>query len=162
MSCWLRLAISVDQGCGSTKCELLGHAAPCTRLTLNRHHPVPLPAPPPTLQPLPATHSIVPALRGIDGTFTHWREAYAPRQPAHPTLSSSTTRAPGDLKNFVRGKGSYAPFLPGGLEEKDVALGEEEEGREDEEEEELEDEKGWKTRAPGMKRGVQLQGGSSQ
>lgn len=58
------------------------------------------------------------------------------------------------MQNFVRGKGNYAPFLPGGLEP-EVAL----EKIEDEEEQDDEEEDGWKTRAPGMKRGVQLQGG---
>ena len=64
------------------------------------------------------------------------------------------------MKNFVRGKGNYAPFLPGGLEP-ELAPGQrvEENGME-EEEEELEDEdEGWKTRAPGLRRGVKLSGG---
>jgi len=56
------------------------------------------------------------------------------------------------LQNFVRGKGSYAPFLPGGLEP-EVALDE------PDDEVELEDEDGWKTRAPGFRRGTQLEGG---
>ncbi|WVF73142.1 hypothetical protein IAT40_007961 [Kwoniella sp. CBS 6097] len=112
--------------------------------------PVDLPLPPLTLSPLYQTHTVTPAFRGIDGEFTHWREGLAPKPPAHPTLSSSTTRAPGSLQNFVRGKGSYAPFLPGGLEA--AAKPEEEEAPEEEEEE------GWKTRAPGMRRGVQLEG----
>jgi len=96
----------------------------------------------------------LPNTRGLESTFVGWREALAPKPPAHPALSSSTTRAPGSLQNFVRGKGNYAPFLPGGLEP-EVAL--EKTDEDDEEEEEEED--GWKTRAPGMKRGVQLQGG---
>ncbi|OCF39629.1 antiviral helicase SKI2 [Kwoniella heveanensis CBS 569] len=112
--------------------------------------PVDLPLPPLTLSPLYQTHTVTPSFRGIDGEFTHWREALAPKPPAHPTLSSSTNRAPGSLQNFVRGKGSYAPFLPGGLEA--AAKPEEEEQPEDDEEE------GWKTRAPGMRRGVQLEG----
>jgi antiviral helicase SKI2 len=58
------------------------------------------------------------------------------------------------LQNFVRGKGNYAPFLPGGLEP-EVALQKEEEEVEEEEED------GWKTRAPGFKRGVKLSGGES-
>lgn len=53
----------------------------------------------------------------------------------------------------MRGKGNYAPFLPGGLEP-DTALQQEEE-----EEVEEEEEDGWKTRAPGLKRGVKLSGG---
>lgn len=86
-----------------------------------------------------------------------WRSALAPKQPAHPALSSSTTRAFGDSKDFVRGKGSYAPFLPGGLEEaaKPVEAEPEEDGQEDDE-----DEEGWKTRAPGLRRGVKLDGGT--
>lgn len=113
---------------------------------------VELPLPPFSLEPMYQTHAVTPTYRGIDGTFTHWRESLAPRPPAHPTLSSSTTRAPGSLANFVRGKGSYAPFLPGGLEA--AAKGETPE----EEEEEPEEEEGWRTRAPGLKRGMQLDG----
>lgn len=130
-------------------------------LTLNRQSPIDLPIPPLTLAPLPATHTVLPLSRGIDGEFASWREALAPKPPAHPALSSSTTRAPGSSKNFVRGKGSYAPFLPGGLDEGDslqngnAVNGE---GGEDLQEEE-EEEDGWKTRAPGLKRGVQLTGG---
>ncbi|KIR81186.1 antiviral helicase SKI2 [Cryptococcus gattii EJB2] len=116
--------------------------------------PISLPTPHLTLSPLYQTHTVAPSFRGINGEFTHWREALAPKPPAHPTLSSSTTRAPGSLQNFVRGKGSYAPFLPGGLES--AAKLEE---YEDEDEDEDEDEEvGWKTRAPGMKRGAKLDG----
>lgn len=121
--------------------------------------PIDLPIPPLTLAPLPATHTVLPLSRGIDGTFSRWREALAPKPPAHPALSSSTTRAPGSSKNFVRGKGSYAPFLPGGLDEADALQAGANGKEEGEEEEELEEEDGWKTRAPGFKRGVQLSGG---
>lgn len=100
---------------------------------------------------------ILPLSKGIDGAFSTWREALAPKPPAHPALSSSTTRAPGSSKNFVRGKGSYAPFLPGGLDEVDDLQNKGEAEGEGEQEEEEED--GWKTRAPGFKRGVQLSGG---
>ena len=117
-----------------------------------RQSPINLPLPPLRLTPLPATHSVLPLSKGIEGSFSRWREAIAPKPPAHPALSSSTTRAPGSSKNFVRGKGSYAPFLPGGLDEKDDLAPEEGE-------EEVEEEDGWKTRAPGLKRGVQLSGG---
>lgn len=64
----------------------------------------------------------------------------------------------------MRGKGSYAPFLPGGLEP-EVALKITEgydaverngDGAEDEEEEE---EGTWKSRPPGFKRGMKLDGG---
>ena len=103
---------------------------------------------------MPATHNILPTTQGIDGTFRHWRSAIAPRPPAHPTLSSSTSRAPGALANFVRGKGSYAPFTPGGLEEIAKPLDTKEDGDNDDEEEE-----GWKTRAPGLRRGMKLEGG---
>ncbi|WWC64395.1 uncharacterized protein I303_107005 [Kwoniella dejecticola CBS 10117] len=115
--------------------------------------PVELPIPPLTLRPLHQTHTVTPSYRGMDGTFTHWREGLAPKPPAHPALSSSTTRAPGSLQNFVRGKGSYAPFLPGGLEA--AATPQEDENEEAEEQEE---EEGWKTRAPGLRRGIQLEG----
>jgi antiviral helicase SKI2 len=119
-----------------------------------RQSPITLPLPPLRLAPLPATHNVLPLSRGIEGEFSRWREAIAPKPPAHPALSSSTTRAPGSSKNFVRGKGSYAPFLPGGLDEKDDLI-----PGVEEEEEEVEEEDGWKTRAPGLKRGVQLSGG---
>lgn len=127
--------------------------SPGKELTV-RQSPITLPLPPLRLTPLPATHTVLPLSRGIEGTFSKWREAIAPKPPAHPALSSSTTRAPGSSKNFVRGKGSYAPFLPGGLDEKEDLVPEQEE-------EEVEEEDGWKTRAPGLKRGVQLSGGMS-
>ncbi|ODN81482.1 hypothetical protein L202_01906 [Cryptococcus amylolentus CBS 6039] len=113
--------------------------------------PIDLPLPPLTLSPLYQTHSVAPSFRGIDGEFTNWREALMPKPPAHPSLSSSTTRAPGSLQNFVRGKGSYAPFLPGGLET--AARSEEEEEESEEEEDGV-----FKSRAPGLKRGVKLDG----
>jgi antiviral helicase SKI2 len=112
--------------------------------------PTQVPLPPRTLAPLPATHTVAPTFRGIDGTFTHWRDALAPKQPLHPNLSSSMQREPGALKNFVRGKSTNAPFLPGGLEPA-VAF--------EDAEEDLPEEEGWKTRAPGFKRGLQLDGG---
>ncbi len=63
------------------------------------------------------------------------------------------------MQNFVRGKGSYAPFLPGGLEpaiKLDGGMDDERDldGEEDEE-------TGWKTRAPGLRRGLKLDGGES-
>lgn len=115
--------------------------------------PSSVPLPELSLQPLPQTHMVAPTFRGIDGTFTHWRDALAPKPPLHPNLSSSMMREPGSLKNFVRGKSTNAPFLPGGLEPA-VAYEQAEE-----EEEELEDEDGWKMRAPGLKRGVKYEGG---
>jgi len=114
--------------------------------------PTPLPLPQLRLDPLPATHTVTPTFRGIDGTFTHWRDALAPKPAAHPSLSSSMMREPGALNTFVRGKSTNAPFLPGGLEPA-VTF---------EEEEAIEEEEGWKTRAPGMRRGVALDGGGYQ
>ncbi|BEJ13916.1 hypothetical protein CspHIS471_0310900 [Cutaneotrichosporon sp. HIS471] len=111
--------------------------------------PTQVPLPPLTLTPLPATHTVAPTFRGIDGTFTRWRDALAPKQTLHPNLSSSMQREPGALKNFVRGKSTNAPFLPGGLEPA-VTF--------EEVEEDLPEEEGWKTRAPGFKRGLQLDG----
>ncbi|GMK53589.1 hypothetical protein CspeluHIS016_0101750 [Cutaneotrichosporon spelunceum] len=111
--------------------------------------PTQVPLPPLTLTTLPATHTVAPTFRGIDGTFTHWRDALAPKQPLHPNVSSSMQRQPGALKNFVRGKSTNAPFLPGGLDP--VAASEEPV-------EDLPEEEGWKTRAPGLKRGIQLDG----
>ncbi|KAL7418292.1 Antiviral helicase ski2 [Cryptotrichosporon argae] len=114
----------------------------------------PLALPQPRLAPMYQTHTVEPVFVGLDGAFAGWREGIAPKPPAHPALSSSVTRAFGDQKSFVRGKGSYAPFLPGGLEP-DTAL----KAKEDEEDEEQdEEETGWKTRAPGLKRGIQLAG----
>lgn len=120
--------------------------------------PIPLPLPKPSLSPLPPTHLLLPSTKGISGTFTSWRSALAPKPPAHPTLSSSTNRAPGGLQNFVRGKGSYAPFAPGGLEVAAVPIDELENGSQEVEEDE-EEEGGWKTRAPGLRRGMKLSGG---
>lgn len=113
--------------------------------------PTPIPLPPLNLDVLPQTHTVTPTFRGIDGKFTHWREALAPKPPAHPNLSSSMNREHAPLKNFVRGKSTNAPFLPGGL---DAAVDDAEE-----DEQELEDEDGWKTRAPGFRRGAELEGG---
>jgi antiviral helicase SKI2 len=114
--------------------------------------PTPVPLPQLRLEPLPGTHTVAPTFRGIDGTFTHWRDSLAPKPAAHPSLSSSMMREPGKLSSFVRGKSTNAPFLPGGLEPA-VAV---------EEEEELEEEDGWKTRAPGLRRGVPLDGGGCE
>ncbi|RXK39428.1 antiviral helicase SKI2 [Tremella mesenterica] len=116
--------------------------------------PIDLPLPRLTLTPSHQTHSILPTFKGLNSDFIQWRESLAPRPPAHPNLSSSSSRAPGKLENFVRGKGSYAPFLPGGL-----GGGDEYSPKETPEEEgELEDEEGWKTRAPGLKRGLKIEG----
>lgn len=129
---------------------------------MTRQPPIDLPAPELTLSPLPPTHNVLPTLKGLSGSFTNWREALAPKPPAHPALSSSTSRAPGSLQNFVRGKSSNAPFLPGGLEP-ELAPGERiiRDGEEAEEEEEEDEEEGWKTKAPGLRRGIKLQGGAS-
>ncbi|KAL1412136.1 Antiviral helicase ski2 [Vanrija albida] len=116
--------------------------------------PTPLPAPKLKLEALPPTHTVTPTFRGIDGNFTHWREALAPKPPAHPSLSSSMQRSAAPLQNLVRGKSTNAPFLPGGLE---PAVTYEEAEHEIEEAVE-EDEDGWKTRAPGLRRGVKLDG----
>lgn len=59
------------------------------------------------------------------------------------------------MKNFVRGKGNYAPFAPGGFEPEVEKADVDGDGKEVEEEEE----EGWKTRAPGMRRGIKLDGG---
>lgn len=112
--------------------------------------PVPLPSLP--LDSRPPTHIVAPSFRGIDGNFTRWRDALAPRPPAHPSLSSSMNREHAPAGNFVRGKSTNAPFLPGGLEPAITY---------EEAEEELEEEDGWKTRAPGFRRGVQLDGGGT-
>lgn len=70
---------------------------------------------------------------------------------------------------FVRGKGNYVPFRPGGLDEGafagDVVEGGEEETEEERARRELEEEeamgKTWKTIAPGMRRGLKLDGGEA-
>lgn len=59
----------------------------------------------------------------------------------------------------MRGKGSYAPFLPGGLDAGAVTADGEFASRDQEEDQEGEEEEGWKTRAPGLKRGLALEGG---
>lgn len=114
--------------------------------------PTVVPLPSLRLDALPQTHTVTPTFRGIDGEFTHWREALAPKPPAHPNLSSSMNREPAPLQNFVRGKSTNAPFLPGGLDLVPVEDTETEEP-------ELEEEEGWKTRAPGFRRGAELEGG---
>jgi antiviral helicase SKI2 len=129
---------------------------------------VDIPIPKPELETLPPTHTVIPLLRGLDGTFSGWKEIYAPPPAPPPTASASTDRAPGGMMTFVRGKGNYVPFKPGGLD--DDAFKDGETGEEETEEErvrrELEEEeamgKTWKTIAPGMKRGLKLDGGMSE
>ncbi|KAJ9095673.1 hypothetical protein QFC21_005545 [Naganishia friedmannii] len=135
-------------------------------------NPVEVPLPKPELETLPPTHTVIPLLRGLDGTFSGWKEIYAPPPAPPPTASASTERAPGSMMTFVRGKGNYVPFRPGGLDddaflgsgdavgEIDGGAGEESEEsrlrREQEEEEAMG--KTWKTIAPGFKRGLKLDG----
>ncbi|KAI5454433.1 Antiviral helicase ski2 [Naganishia albida] len=127
-------------------------------------NPVDIPIPKPELETLPATHTVIPLLRGLDGIFSGWKEIYAPPPAPAPTASGSTERKPGGMMTFVRGKGNYVPFRPGGLDEDAFKEGEvgEEESEEDRVRRELEEEeamgKTWKTIAPGMKRGLKLDG----
>lgn len=122
-----------------------------------------IPIPKPELDTLPPTHTVIPLLRGLDGVFAGWKETYAPPPAPAPTASGSTERKPGGMMTFVRGKGSYVPFKPGGLDE-DAFVDEggeetdEERARRETEEEEAMG-KAWKTVAPGMKRGLKLDGG---
>jgi antiviral helicase SKI2 len=135
-----------------------------------RLNPVEIPVPKPELETLPPTHTVIPLLRGLDGTFAGWKEIYAPPPAPAPTASGSTDRKPGGMMTFVRGKGNYGPFRPGGLDDRafagDVVDGDGEETdeqravREKEEEEAMG--KAWKTIAPGMRRGLNLDGGESQ
>lgn len=133
-----------------------------------------MPIPEPEFDTLAPTHTVVPILRGLDGEFAGWREVHAPPPAAAPTASSSMDRAPGGQITFVRGKGSYVPFKPGGMEpgqyRGERALGslvEDEAGGEEEDENDEdaakrkseEDGKAWKSVAPGMKKGMDLTGG---
>lgn len=133
-----------------------------------------VPLPKPELETLPPTHTVIPLLRGLDGNFSGWKEIYAPPPAPPPTASASTDRAPGSMMTFVRGKGNYVPFRPGGLDD-DAFLGAadggagfdgDDDGEESEEsrlrrEQEEEEAMGktWKTIAPGFKRGLKLDGG---
>ncbi|KAJ9111455.1 hypothetical protein QFC19_001224 [Naganishia cerealis] len=135
---------------------------------LNR---VDVPLPQPELNTLPPTHTVIPLLRGLDGNFSGWKEIYAPPPAPPPTASASTERAPGGMMTFVRGKGNYVPFRPGGLdddaflgadsggteEDGDTEENEESRMRREQEEEEVMG-KTWKTIAPGFKRGLKLDG----
>ena len=135
-----------------------------------RLNPVEIPVPKPELETLPPTHTVIPMLRGLDGTFAGWKEIYAPPPAPPPTASGSTERKPGGMMTFVRGKGNYVPFRPGGLDDAAFDRDSEREGEEETEEEkarrELEEEeamgKTWKTIAPGMRRGLKLDGGEAQ
>lgn len=103
-------------------------------LLATAHSPLPITIAPPslTLSPLPPTHTVIPTTTGLDARFTGWKQVIAPPPPPPPSASSSLTRAPGAAPagassasvtggtgmnvSFVRGKGSYVPFTPGGLD----------------------------------------------
>lgn len=91
-----------------------------------------------SLESFPRTHQTVPMTQGLDGCFVSWREVLAPAAAQSPSNSASLQRQPavqsgvsgssmqsvgpgtrsGSLGiTFVRGKGSYMPFRPGGLED---------------------------------------------
>lgn len=88
--------------------------------------------------------------------FTHWRASLTLKQvkaappPATSIQSLSTTRTPTAQTSFVRGKSSNLPFLPGGLEPSTLALDE------DEQSDTEDDLGGWRTRAPGLRRGLRF------
>lgn len=67
--------------------------------------------------------------------------------------STAIDRAPGPSKNFVRGKSSYVPFWPGGLE---ALL------PEVEDEDGVVEPKGLRTVAPGLSRGLRLPGDETE
>jgi hypothetical protein len=86
--------------------------------------------------------------RGLDDTFLSPQVANPPAETG--LTSTSLDRAPGPSKNFVRGKSGYVPFWPGGLE----ALASAERGVDAM----ISGEKGLRTVAPGLSRGLRLPG----
>ncbi|KAI6153957.1 ATP-dependent RNA helicase [Pisolithus tinctorius] len=99
-----------------------------------------------SLAPAPPPTSLQFVRAGLDGHVTGYVEAPNPRV-ATALTSSSMNRAPAPPANFVRGKSSYIPFQPGGLD--DVLLSSKT-GQPNE--------RGLRTVAPGLSRGLRLPG----
>ncbi|KAI6136281.1 ATP-dependent RNA helicase [Pisolithus sp. B1] len=99
-----------------------------------------------SLPPAPPPTSLQFVRAGLDGHVTGYVEVPNPRV-ATALTSSSMDRAPAPPATFVRGKSSYVPFKPGGLD--DVFLSSKIEHL---------NEKGLRTVAPGLSRGLRLPG----
>jgi len=140
---------------------------------LNRIQPV---APNLSTEPLPRTHHLTATGKGLDGTFSGWKEILALAPAAAPNASSSLQRQPGTVAAsttsagpgssssgagmvFVRGRGNHMPFRPGGLDDA-TALASPEVSVEtagqgpDALGDTPNDETGWSKFVPGMKRGL--------
>ncbi|EJU00146.1 antiviral helicase [Dacryopinax primogenitus] len=70
-----------------------------------------------TLAPSPAPSRLEFVRAGLEGRVTGYREIPISKQHATALTSTSLLRAPAPTTNFVRGKSSYVPFLPGGLDD---------------------------------------------
>ncbi|KAI6031397.1 ATP-dependent RNA helicase [Pisolithus microcarpus] len=99
-----------------------------------------------SLPPAPPPTSLQFVRAGLDGHVTGYVEVPNPRV-ATALTSSSMDRAPAPPAAFVRGKSSYVPFKPGGLD--DVFLSSKTEHL---------NERGLRTVAPGLSRGLRLPG----
>jgi hypothetical protein len=147
---------------------------------LNRIHPA---APNPSTEIFPRTHHLIATGKGLDGTFSGWKETLASAPAASPNASSSLQRQPGTVAAtsttagpgssssgagmiFVRGRGNHMPFRPGGLDDvtaqppseveaetADLALAAIAEAPQDK--------KTWSKIVPGMKRGLNISTASS-
>lgn len=140
---------------------------------------------PPTvsLEVFPRTHHAVPVTRGLDGDFVRWKEVIAPAPAQPPAASASLQRQPGVQSGvaglssnpagsgtrsgnlgitFVRGRGSYMPFRPGGLDDGPQRPSPAQESQDDFEEDagtvsDIEQvQSTWRTTPPGFQRGLDL------
>ncbi|KAI6047978.1 ATP-dependent RNA helicase [Pisolithus marmoratus] len=99
-----------------------------------------------SLAPAPPPTSLQFVRAGLDGHVTGYVEVPNPRV-ATALTSSSMDRAPAPSASFVRGKSSYIPFQPGGLD--DVLLSSKTGQL---------NERGLRTIPPGLSRGLRLPG----
>ncbi|KZO92822.1 antiviral helicase [Calocera viscosa TUFC12733] len=70
-----------------------------------------------TVTPSPAPSRLEFVRSGLEGRVTGYREIPISKEHATALTSTSMLRAPAPTTNFVRGKSSYVPFLPGGLDD---------------------------------------------
>ncbi|KAH9920208.1 antiviral helicase [Epithele typhae] len=99
-------------------------------------------------EPSPPPTSLAFVRTGLQGRVTDYTEVANPRVATGLT-STALDRAPAPSRSFVRGKSSYIPFLPGGLDVLRKPV---------EELDFVEGSSQLRTRAPGLSRGLRLPG----
>lgn len=134
------------------------------------------------LDTLPRTHQAVPVTQGLDNCIIGWKEVIATAPALSASVSASLQRQPtiqtgisGSSKQsvgsgprsgalgmtFVRGKGSYMPFRPGGLDEAPPASSADaDDETQDEADSRLNTQpssSGWRTVARGLGRGLNFE-----